>query len=364
MGYDQGKYIGIIGAFVYCNFYQLLERLNTPSDTDNIMDITIVSGFLGAGKTTFILEFIKRYSGDGGKRVAVLVNEFGSLSIDGEVIRKGDLEVLEVVELPSGCICCSLRASLPEAIDMIYESVKPDVLLIEPSGIATPANVLSAIKRCKHADKYIIRPVIGIVDATVFQEFVDDFGEFYREQIENAEVLLINKTDLVSDEELDEIEKRVREINPQALVVRTRYCRFTPEGGEHSGMECENHGEHESVHESSYELPLESISIVPKRRFSEEELEEVLKRLVNGEFGEVIRAKGFVECDGSGGGLCMFQVAGREYEIVEWRSDDSSRDLHETGSPDPSPEASPKAVFMGSGLKAEELKRVFGGREE
>ena len=307
------------------------------------MDIIVVSGFLGSGKTTFILEFIREYTENHQKRVAVLVNEFGELSIDGEVIRKGNLgidEVVEVVELPSGCICCSLRASLPEAIDMIYEDLKPDVLLIEPSGIATPANVLAAIKRCRHAEKYTLRPLIGIVDATVFQDFVDDFGEFYRNQVETADILLINKTDLVSDGELDEIEKKVKEINPNALVVRTHYCRFIPEGGEHVG-EVE-YGEVDS------QIPLESLAIVPERKFGKQELEELLERIVTGEFGRVIRAKGFVECHS----LCMFQVAGGRYEIVEWE------DNQVPGKARPAP----KAVFAGTGLKVEELKRVFGNR--
>ena len=313
------------------------------------MDIIVVSGFLGAGKTTFILEFIKEYAENEGKRVAVLVNEFGELSIDGEVIRKGNLEideVVEIVELPSGCICCSLRASLPEAIDLIYESVKPDVLLIEPSGIATPANVLAAIKRCRHAGKYTIRPLIGIVDATVFQDFVDDFGEFYRNQVETADVLLVNKSDLVNDEELDEVERKVREVNPNALVVRTRFCRFIPEGCEHSAeVEYE---------ESGPEIPLESLSAVPERKFRREELEEFLKKLVNGEFGRIIRAKGFVECDG----LCMFQVAGGRYEIVEWMG--GGKGKQEVRNPEPTP----RAVFVGKELKVEELKRVFGGYGE
>jgi len=216
--------------------------------------------------------------------------------------------------------------------------LKPDVLLIEPSGIATPANVLAAIKRCRHAEKYTLRPLIGIIDATVFQDYVDDFGEFYRNQVETADILLINKTDLVSDEELDEIEKKVKEINPHAMTVRTRYCRFIPEGGEHAGEV-----EYEEV---DSQIPLQSLAIVPEKKFTKQELEEFLKKLVNGEFGRVIRAKGFVECDG----LCMFQVAGGRYEIVEWGSNQVPGNL----------KPAPRAVFVGGGLKVEELMRVFG----
>ena len=298
------------------------------------MNIIIVSGFLGAGKTTFINEFINRRIVD-GKRFVVLVNEFGDISIDGDLVRK---DGLEVIEMASGCICCSLRASLPEAIDMIFERFEPDVLLIEPSGIATPGNVLNSIKSSKFSDEYAIKSVICIVDATSFFDFAEDFGEFYREQIRESDIILINKIDLIDETEIGRIEKEIEKINPNAIAVRTTFCRYIPENSDHSVMVKST--------ESNIELIMDSISVIPKRRFATEELKEILKDLIDGKFGRVVRAKGFVDCNE----LCMFQISGKNFEIIR---------IDEKNSRGSNVILSPKAVFIGEDLKKQEIQRIF-----
>ncbi len=292
------------------------------------MDILIVSGFLGAGKTTFILEFVRQYEKKDKKKIAVIVNEFGDLSIDGDIIRK---DGFDVIELPSGCICCSLRASLPEAVDMIFEKIKPEVLLIEPSGIATPSNILDAIKSCRHVREYRIKPVICIVDASSFHDFFGDFGKFYIDQIKTADMILINKIDLVESEKVDEIERELMRINYHAIVLRSEYCKNI----------AENVGERlETDYKSSEsELILESTSFIPQKKFTADELERIIRDIAGGKFGNVIRGKGFVECDG----LCMFQISGENFEIKK---------IEES--------VKPKAVFIGDRLKTEKIKRLFG----
>lgn len=296
------------------------------------MEVIVVSGFLGAGKTTFILEYAKE-QGERGKKIAILVNEFGDLSIDGDVIRRGGLEV---IELPSGCICCSLRASLPETIDTIYEQFKPDVLLIEPSGIATPENVISGVKNSRHAEKYRIMPLICIVDASSFNELIDDFGRFYREQIETADVILINKVDIVKDEEVDKIESQIKKINPYAMILRTVYSKIAAE-------DWVEHKRAEKKEVDVSEIFLDYISLIPKRKFSREKLEKVLEEIAEGKYGKVIRAKGFVECDG----ICIFQLSGKNYEIAKLDSKEEE-------------EAELKAVFIGKEMLAEKLRELFG----
>ena len=295
------------------------------------MEVIVVSGFLGAGKTTFILEYAKE-QGERGKKIAILVNEFGDLSIDGDVIRRGGLEV---IELPSGCICCSLRASLPETIDTIYEQFKPDVLLIEPSGIATPENVISGVKNSRHAEKYRIMPLICIVDASSFNELIDDFGRFYREQIETADVILINKVDIVKDEEVDKIESQIKKINPYAMILRTVYSKIAAE-------DWVEHKRAEKKEVDVSEIFLDYISLIPKRKFSREKLEKVLEEIAEGKYGKVIRAKGFVECDG----ICIFQLSGKNYEIAKLDSKEEE-------------EAELKAVFIGKEMLAEKLRELF-----
>jgi len=295
------------------------------------MEIIVVSGFLGAGKTTFILEYAKEQS-ERGKRIAILVNEFGDLSIDGDVIRRGGLEV---VELPSGCICCSLRASLPETIDTIFEQFKPDVLLIEPSGIATPENVISGVKNSKHAERYRIMPLICIVDASSFNELIDDFGRFYREQIEAADVVLINKVDMVKDEEVDKIESHIRKINPYAMILKTVYSKITAE-------DWVQHKKAWKKEVKTSEIFLDYLSLIPKRKFRREELEKVLEDIADGRYGKVVRAKGFVESDG----ICMFQLSGRNYEIVKLNSKEGEK-------------VELKAVFIGKEMLTEKLREMF-----
>ncbi len=295
------------------------------------MDIMVVSGFLGAGKTTFILEFIK-HQREANKKFAILINEFGDLPIDGDIVRK---EGLEVIELPSGCICCSLRASLPETIDEIFEKIRPDVLLIEPSGLATPLNVLDAIKNSRYLDKITVKPVLCIVDASAFQDFVDDFGKFYLDQIRTADIILINKIDTVSNDEINKIEEQIKEINPNAIVVRTYYCRFIPENGEHT---------FKSQSEET-ELIMESLSIIPKRNFRISEIEDFLNKVIEGKFGKIIRAKGFVECDG----MYSFQISGKTYDLIKI---DEKFDVEDV-------KITPKAVFIGSGLKVNQIKSFF-----
>ncbi len=297
------------------------------------MEILIVSGFLGAGKTTFINEFIQQQQKFENRKFAVLVNEFGDLSIDAEIIRK---DSLEIIEIPSGCICCSLNASLPEAIDMVYEKIKPDVLLVEPSGVASPMNVLEAIERSKFAENFRMKAVICVVNASTFSDFIDDFGKFYVEQIRTADVVLINKADLVSDEEMREIEKEISKINPYAIAVRTQYCRHIPAISTRlNRLQSE---------ERATGIILDSVSLAPKRKFTLHELEDFLKEMIDGKFGRIIRAKGFVECEG----LCMFQISGKNYEIKTLKVDE--RNLAQI---------TPKAVIIGSELKIDRLQDEF-----
>ncbi len=299
--------------------------------SDN-MEITVVSGFLGAGKTTFIQEFIKQNQNSTDRKFAVLVNEFGDVPVDGDVLRK---EGLEIIELPSGCICCSLRMSLPDTVDRIFHEINPDILLIEPSGIATPNSVIDAIKNCKNVEKYIIKPLICVVDASVFNELIDDFGEFYVKQIASADVVLINKIDLVDNYEIEKTERKIREINPSALTVRTSYCRFIPEGGELSNRSEKS--------DPDLDIFLEAVSISPVRDFTHNELKTVLQDAVNGKFGKVLRAKGFVRCEG----MHLFQISGKNYRIEMW---DENEKIGVTT----------KAVFIGNSLNKESLREVFG----
>ncbi len=290
------------------------------------MEIQIVSGFFGSGKTTFILNFLKKTE----KKVAVLVNEFGELSIDGDIIKTEN--DLEVVELPSGCICCSLRGSLPVTIDQIYESYMPDILLIEPSGIATPSNILVAIRDAKNSGDFTVKPVIGIVDASNFMDYLVEFGNFFRDQIETSDVILINKSDLVGEMTLDMITAKINEINPTAVIIRTSYCKFIPD--------VEGKRDILDVESKDYILDLVSVSITPGKAISEKGLKEFVQDLAEGKYGVVIRAKGFIMSDV----YYTFQVSGGNWTFEKCKK-----------------QVSPKAVIIGTDLKVKAITKFFEG---
>ena len=144
-------------------------------------------------KTTYILERLR----DKSARTAVLVNEFGTLGIDGETIRAAG--GVSVVEMAGGCICCNQRQDMVKSIAEIARDIRPDVLLIEPSGVAETSELLNALSDSSLGGIVRCDGTITIIDATTFLDYSEpgSFGTFFLDQIENADVVLINKVDLV-----------------------------------------------------------------------------------------------------------------------------------------------------------------------
>src|SRR5208283_3233193 len=153
---------------------------------------TIVCGLLGAGKTTFIQNILKRGSSE---RTVVLVNDFAQTGIDGDVL---SVDGIETIELPNGCICCTLKFDLITTIQRVLKKFDPGHLVIEPSGVAAVSGILEVLDILK------ISPIIvvGIIDATEFIELYESgmYGSFLEDQIQNSDIILINKTDIASAE--------------------------------------------------------------------------------------------------------------------------------------------------------------------
>lgn len=176
------------------------------------MKTTVVCGLLGSGKTTFIRNFVK---GGPGKTV-VLVNDFGQAGIDGEIFSAGGIES---VELPSGCVCCTLKFDLITTIQRIVKQFAPEHLLIEPSGVASPSGVLEALESAGTGSA----SVIGIVDAVEFTELYESgmYGSFFEDQIVNSDLIMVNKTDLADEAAIAAAERLITAINPRAILFRT-----------------------------------------------------------------------------------------------------------------------------------------------
>ena len=176
-----------------------------------LMRTTVVCGLLGAGKTTFIGNFLRQ----GKERAVVLVNDFGAAGIDGEIFSAGGIES---VELPSGCVCCTLRFDLISAVRRVVKQFSPEHLVIEPSGVASPSAVLEALESAGTGPA----SVIGIVDAVEFAELYESgmYGSFFQDQIANSDVILVNKTDLAEEAAIVAAEGMIAAINPRAVLLR------------------------------------------------------------------------------------------------------------------------------------------------
>lgn len=294
----------------------------------------LVTGFLGAGKTTFILEQLKRVDAN----IAVLVNEFGALGIDGEIIRiKGGVDV---VEMPGGCICCSRKTDFAAGVKAIVENKKPDLLLIEPSGVAEISTLLKELSDESLNEIIEFDATITVVDATTFEQFFEGFGDFFKNQIKCADFVIINKRDLVDRERLEAIEHRVGALNSRAQVISTEHCQVNLRLLADRGLSGQNH-DHDHDHSRDNGLGLETLSFEPARPLSRQELDGFLSELSTGYLGNIVRVKGFIEM--SEGGFVGFQATPTAISVEPF---------------DRLP--SPRVVVIGRGLKAEIIGDLLG----
>ena len=197
--------------------------------------VDIVSGFLGAGKTTLIKKLIK--DALAGSRVVLIENEFGEIGIDGGFLKEAGIEIRE---MNSGCICCSLVGDFNASLKQVMETYQPERILIEPSGVGKLDDVMRAIeKTAEEIPDMKVGSAVTVVDAAKARVYFKNFGEFFVNQIENAGTVLLTRTDKVSQEKIDEAVALIREHNQKATIITTPLAELdgkkvleTIEGGE------------------------------------------------------------------------------------------------------------------------------------
>jgi G3E family GTPase len=179
------------------------------------MDMIIIAGFLGSGKTTLVLSLISRIIERTGKKVVVIVNDFGTVGIDGKVMDKYGLQVMEMA---SGCICCTLGPDLLQTVSDIENNIAPDLIVIEPTGVADPDAIVQCMKHYQGTALRSIRSAV-IVDASRFQVIMKALGRPLTAQVKSADFILINKMDTVDVAGLKDIEKALRGINAEKPII-------------------------------------------------------------------------------------------------------------------------------------------------
>ncbi len=179
------------------------------------MQVIVVGGFLGSGKTTTIINMGK-YLAEKGKKVAIIVNEIGDVGIDGDVIKRFGFDTKEIT---SGCICCSLKVGLRTTVTLLAKEYKPDILMIEPTGIAFPHLIRNEIELMNLGEQVKIAPLVTLIDGSRFKHLMKEVKDFAMRQIIDAEILVINKVDLIEPIRLPILEASVQQLNPKARVV-------------------------------------------------------------------------------------------------------------------------------------------------
>ena len=341
--------------------------------------IDIISGFLGAGKTTFIKKLLEEAIA--GEQVVLIENEFGEIGIDGGFLKDSGIEIRE---MNSGCICCSLVGDFGASLAEVITKYKPERIIIEPSGVGKLSDVMKAVVDVSADMDVELNSAVTIVDAAKCKMYMKNFGEFFNNQIENAGTIVLSRTDITDAAKVQKDVDMLREKNAGATIITTPLAELSGaqlleiiekhdtmlddllaevRESRHHGDEChEHHHDHHHHHEdechdhhhhhdgdccghdhhhadevfTSWGME----TIVP---VTHDQLEDILKRLSGTkEFGDVLRAKGMLPTENPGEWL-YFDLVPEQYEIRQGR-----------------PDYTGKVCVIGAGIDEEALNSVFG----
>ncbi|RRD39002.1 cobalamin biosynthesis protein P47K [Leptotrichia sp. OH3620_COT-345] len=274
------------------------------------MKVFILSGFLGAGKTTFIKQMIKST----GREYVIFENEFGDVNIDGEIL-KTDVEndsknmEIKVWEMTSGCVCCSTRADFLSSLLVIDNTLNPDFLVVEPSGIAVLSNILNNINKIKYECIKLLPP-LTIVDVNTYFKYKSKYGEIFIDQIKEAARIQFSKIENISAEEIELICKDIKSLNTNAKIYKTDYKKqkieYWNELFEGELIKFENN--------DIIEIKDKMQNMSYKNAYVNNigELVLFLDKIVFGYFGDINRAKGVFKTHGYN---LHFDVVDTEYNI-------------------------------------------------
>ena len=268
------------------------------------MKILLVSGFLGAGKTTFIKEMAKNIN----LEFVVLENEYADIGIDGDFLDEKNLNVWEMSE---GCICCSMKGDFKSSIKKIYSEINPEYLVIEPTGVGMLSSIIENIREINNNDVEILSP-LTLIDITSFNEYLETFNNFFIDNLKNTGKVILTKLENYNPFDIENIKNESSKINNNLEIITDDYRTFSKEWfGEILNKNIDN-----KIIDKNFSLKTH----INLRTFSKEninlktmdELGLLLNRLVNGDFGKIYRAKGIVKVDGYWG---KFNLVYKNFEM-------------------------------------------------
>ena len=335
--------------------------------------IDIFSGFLGAGKTTLIKKLLKEaYKGE---QVVLIENEFGEIGIDGGFLKEAGVEIRE---MNSGCICCSLVGDFGTALKEVIAKYEPQRIVIEPSGVGKLSDVIKAVQKIENEVEIKLNSFTTVVDATKCKMYMKNFGEFFSNQIEYAGTVILSRTDKASEEKIATALEIIRGLNQTAAVITTPIEKLSGEkildtmennrslekelmdeevcpvcGGhhehehhhdhDHEECGCGHDHDHEHHHHHHADEVFTSWGKETTKKYTKEGIHEILEALSNhnDEYGMVLRAKGMVE--GEEGQWIYFDMVPGEADVREG-----------------APEYTGRICVIGSKMNEANLARLFG----
>ena len=343
--------------------------------------IDIISGFLGAGKTTLIKKLLSEAFP--GEKLVLIENEFGEISIDGGFLKESGVQISE---MSSGCICCSLVGDFGKALKDVKAQFQPDRILIEPSGVGKLSDVVVAVQNTiAEMPDMVLDSFVTVADGTKVKVYMKNFGEFYNNQIESAGTILLSRTQKLSQEKLEAAVALLREKNPDAAILTTPWDQLDGKAilsamekvsladellekmrAEHAADEAEHdheHHHHDHEHEHDHEHHHDHECDDPScschhhhhhadevftswgketpKVFTRADIERILTALDSGDYGRILRAKGIV--NGEGGRWIEFDFVPEEHDIRPGRPDYTGR-----------------LCVIGAELQEDKLAELFG----
>ncbi|MDH3668496.1 MAG: GTP-binding protein [Paracoccaceae bacterium] len=283
--------------------------------------VDMLFGFLGSGKTTLAARILKEYGAK--RRLALIVNEFGDVGVDGEILKGNDIDL---IQLSSGCLCCTLKGSLEAAVIELADKTDVDHIIVEATGVAEPEEMLSSFNEPEFKERFDLGPLVTVVDSYKYLKIREMLGPFYEAQIEKSDYVILNKLDMGDAGTMEEVRADIEDLNPDALIRFAERCDVDLEevldgrpsealerwAETHDGHDAHGHDQdhdHHDHHHGGRHAPAESFVIDLDGDIDRAALEALYAEAPE----RLWRSKGFVRI---GGAAHLVQVAMGSVEIT------------------------------------------------